>query len=37
MSPISARLIVTDGERAKTLVGMAEGKRLTFQQPAKAS
>lgn len=26
-----------DGERAATLVGMAEGKRLTFKQPAKAS
>jgi transposase-like protein len=28
---------VSDGQRAKTLVGMAEGKRLTFKQPAIAS
>jgi transposase-like protein len=27
----------TDGDRAKALVGMAEGKRLTFKQPAIAS
>jgi hypothetical protein len=27
---------VNDGARAKALVGMAEGKRLTFKQPAKA-
>lgn len=27
----------SDGERAKMLVGRAEGKRLTYQQPAKAS
>jgi hypothetical protein len=28
---------MTDGARAQTLVGMAEGKRLTFKQPAIAS
>lgn len=28
---------VTDGDRAKALVGMTEGKRLTFKQPAIAS
>ena len=28
---------MTDGARAKALVGLAEGKRLTYAQPAKAS
>jgi transposase-like protein len=28
---------ISDGDRAATLVGMAEGKRLTFKQPASVS
>lgn len=28
---------MSDGDRAKMLVGLAEGKRLTFAQPAQAS